>query len=530
MSRNQTVFLERAARPAGAPPAGVRPHEGVRVFSDYAGLSELRERCDVLVVGSGPGGAVVAKELAEAGRDVVLLEEGPPIAPKDMRLEAAESLQRLLREGGSRATRGNLFMPTMQAIALGGGSLVNSAISCRAPGWALEKWERRTGVELSEADLAPHYERVEAFLGVAPTDEPIQGERNLLFKRGCDALGLSSEPTPRNVRGCKGSGECFTGCRNQAKQSTDVSYVPAALAAGARVLTSTRVEAVLTQGRRAVGVRGHVVEPFTGKVGAPFEVHADVVVLAAGCMQTPVILERSGLGGGWVGRDLQLHPGLAVMGVFPDEVAPWKGATQGYHSLHFLQSHGIKLEVLWSPPSVLAARLPGLGSDYQRTLLDYRRMAPFDVIVATERSTGRVRAKRSGFDPDIEFHFDQSDFDRLQEGVAILSDICWAAGAEAILPGLHGVPDVLSSKREAELLRKAKLAPRDSISAANHAMGTTRMSARAEDGVVDAWGRMHGVDGLYIADTGIFAGSPAVNPMLTVMALADRIALGLASS
>jgi choline dehydrogenase-like flavoprotein len=510
---------------AGDDPAELDPpHRGVKVFADYR--EDLRLSCEVLVVGSGPGGAVVAKELAEAGRDVILLEEGPPFGIKDFRQEAGESLHRTLREGGMRASRGNMYMPTMQAIALGGGSLVNSAICARAPEWVLEKWADRVGSAAITAEaLAPHFERVEATLGVAPTPMEVQGDRNLRFKRGCDALGISSEPTHRNVQGCKGSGECFTGCRNGAKRSTDVSYVPLAMSAGARVFTSVRAEQVVASGRRATGMRGHVVEPFTGRETHAVDVQADTVVLAAGCMATPVILQKSGLEGrgGWVGRELQLHPGLAIMAIFPEPVDPWKGATQGYHSLHFLRE-GMKLEVLWSPPAVLAARFPGLGHAYQRHLTTYNRMAPFDVIVAADHSRGTVRARRRGMDPDLRFDFDQRDVDLIQRGLGILSDICWAAGAEAILPGLHGVAERIESKQEADVLRTKRLEGKDTIAAANHAFGSTRMSAKPEDGVVDQHGRCHHLDNVYVADTGIFPGSPAVNPMLTCMALADMIA------
>jgi hypothetical protein len=216
------------------------------------------------------------------------------------------------------------------------------------------------------------------------------------------------------------------------------------------------------------------------------------------------------------------------MAIYDEPIDPWHGATQGYHSLHYLKDK-IKLEVLWAPPAVLAARLPGIGHDYQRTLLQYDRMAPFDVIIAADRSHGTVRARRSGFDPDLTFHFDDADMALLQRGLAILSDICWASGAVGILPGLHGVPEVLESRAEAEVLRTKKLAVADTISAANHAFGTTRMSCRQEDGVVDEEGRVHWLDNVYIADTGIFAGSPGVNPMLTVMAMADRIAQGIAA-
>jgi choline dehydrogenase-like flavoprotein len=510
-----------------APPALDEAHRGVRVFADYSG--DLRLSCQVVVIGSGPGGAVVAKELAEAGRDVVLLEEGPPFGVKDFRQEAGSSMRRTLREGGTRSMRGNLFIPTMQAIALGGGSLINSAICCRSPGWVFEDWAERTGTAaISREALDPHYARVERFLGVEPTDMEAQGRRNLLFKHGCDALGISSEPTPRNARGCKGSGECFTGCRNRAKQSTDVSYVPAAIRAGARVLTSVRAEGIVTRGRRATGVRARVVEPFTGRESHAVEVSADLVVLAAGCMATPLLLMRSGLGGAHVGNHLQLHPGLAIMGIFPEPVDPWDGATQGYHSLHFLDE-GLKLEVLWAPPAVLAARFPGMGLDFKEHLTTYNRMAPFDVIAVADRSRGTVRPRRGGLEPDIRFDLDPQDFALLQRGLGILSDILWAAGAESILPGLHGVPERIHSKEQADVLRTRRLEGRDTVTAANHVFGTTRMSRRPEDGVVDEDGRCHELDNLYIADTGLFPGSPAVNPMLTCMALADRIAQRIAS-
>jgi choline dehydrogenase-like flavoprotein len=156
-------------------------------------------------------------------------------------------------------------------------------------------------------------------------------------------------------------------------------------------------------------------------------------------------------------------------------------------------------------------------------------MAPFDVIIAAERSRGTVRARRSGWDPDLTFHFDDADVALIQRGLGVLSDICWASGAVGILPGIHGVPELIESKEEAEVLRTRKLTAADLLSAANHAFGTTRMSRRAEDGVVDEDGRCHELDNLYVADTGIFAGSPVVNPMLTCMALADRVAQGIAA-
>ena len=193
-------------------------------FADYQ--AEISDTADMIVVGSGPGGAVVAKELAELGHEVILLEEGPPFRPKDFTPDAGASMCRLYREAGMRAARGKSMFPTMQAIALGGGSVVNSAIAVRPPDWVFEKWSETSGISLDMPEFSKNFQRVEDFLGIEKTSEDALHERNLLFK-GCDALGISSEPCPRNVKKCKASGECFSGCRAGAKQSTDVSYVPA---------------------------------------------------------------------------------------------------------------------------------------------------------------------------------------------------------------------------------------------------------------------------------------------------------------
>ncbi len=504
--------------------------EQLRVFAQYD--RDLTEEAEVAVVGSGPGGAVVAKELAEAGRRVVLLEEGPPFVPGDFELDGGLSMARTMREGGLRTTRGTV-MPTMQAIALGGGSLVNSAICVRAPDFVLERWCRDFSLErTTRADLDPHYDAVGEFLGIQPTPEEVLGRRNLLFREGCEALGYSCEPISRNVRGCRGSGECFTGCRARAKQSTDISYVPAALRFGARVLTSVRCEAIRAQGRRALGVEGRVVEPFTGRPSHRVRVNAKAVVLAAGCMATPVLLQRSGNlanRSGQVGENLQFHPGVAVMGVFPDPVHPQFGATQGYQSLQFLRE-GFKLETLWAPPAILAVRLPGSGIVLKDRLSVVPYSAIWDGIGSCTRSLGRVRARRFGsLDPKLAWHLHPDDVPILARALFALAEIFLAAGAHTLIPGVHGLPPEMHSLREAEVLRRHPIKPTDLVLGGNHAFCTTRMHGDPARGVVDESGRCHDFENLYVADTGVFPQCPSVNPMWTAMALAHRTAHTLAA-
>ena len=502
----------------------------VRVFAQID--RDVEESCDVAVVGSGPGGAVVAKELAEAGRRVVLLEEGPPFTPDDFELEGTRSMTRTMREAGLRTTRGTV-MPTMQAICLGGGSLVNSAICVRSPEKTLDAWCADYELERTRrADLAPHYDAVAAFLGIAPTPENVLGARNLLFKRACDALGYSSEPIARNVRGCRGSGECFTGCRSRAKQSMDLSYVPAAIRAGALVLTSAQVQQVLTDGARASGVAGRFVAPFSGRPSHAFRVRAKAVVLAAGCMATPVLLRRSGNlanASAQVGENLQFHPGVAAMGVFPEPTHPQFGATQGYQSLHFV-GEGFKLETLWTPPGLLAVRVPGFGHALKRELAEIPFCAEWDAIASCNRSLGRVVPRRRSLDPVLFWRFHPDDFQILVRALGVLVEMLFAAGAKKVIHGVHGLPDAFCVPEEVETLRTRRIGPTDLVCAANHAFSTTRMHGDPRRGVVDELGRCHGFDNLYVADSGVLPRSPSVNPMFTTMALAHRTARAIAAS
>ena len=501
----------------------------LRVFADYD--RDFVEEADVVVVGSGPSGSVVAHELASVGRRVVLVEEGPPFTPADFVRDANVSMARTMREAGLRSPVGS-FMPILQAICLGGGSLINSAMCVRPPAFVFDEWSTRFDLaHTTRADLDPHFDAVGEFIGVAPTPDAVQGRRNLLFRDGCRALGYTSEPSDRNVRGCRGSGECFTGCRSRAKQSMDISYIPEAMRHGARVFTSLRVQRLMGIGRRVWGVEGQVVEPFTGRASHTFKINARLVVLAAGCMGTPVLLQKSGdmaNGSRQVGQNLQFHPGAAVGALYPEPVDPLFGGTQSYQSLQFLRE-GFKLETMWSSPAALAVRTPGFGEGLVRRLADLDRTVIWDGIASTHRSIGSVRARFEGMDPVIRWKLDPDDAQILVRAIHELARIHFAAGATTVLPGIDGFPEELHSLEEADALAQHVVRPGDLTIASSHVFCTTRMHGDPRLGVVDEFGRCHDMDNLYIADTGIFPRCPSVNPMFTTMALAHRQAQALKS-
>ncbi len=503
------------------------PADALRVFADYD--RDFVEEADVVVVGSGPSGSVVAHELAAAGHRVALVEEGPPFTPSEFVRDSNVSMARTLREGGLRSPVGT-FMPILQAICLGGGSLVNSAMCLRPPAFVFDGWSERFELErTTRADLDPHFDAVADFLGIAPTPDAVQGPRNLLFRDGCKALGYASEPSERNVQGCVGSGECFTGCRSRAKQSMDITYVPESMRHGARVFTSLQVQRVMGAGRRVWGVEGQVVEPFTGRPGPKFRINARLVVLAAGCMATPVLLQKSGdmaNDSRQVGQNLQMHPGCAVGGIYPEPVDPLFGATQSYQSLEFLRE-GFKLETMWSSPAALAVRAPGLGAELVGRLSELDRTVIWDGIASANRSLGRVSARFDSMDPVIRWKLHPEDAGILIRAIHELVKIHFAAGAERVMPGIGGLPDEFDAVEQADVLADWKVRPGDLTTASSHLFCTTRMHGDPKQGVVDELGHCYGMDNLYIADTGTFPACPSVNPMFTVLALAHRQAQAL---
>lgn len=487
--------------------------------ADYDGDLELE--CDVVVVGSGPGGTLAAVELAKAGKRVILIEAGPKVRQGDTRRDAGLVLSRYFFYGGMRNTQGNLIMPNMQARNLGGGSVWNSAICMRMPKFALEKWESEHGLRLSDGQLDRHFLAVETFLGVRPTAAAVMGPRNDLFAQACEKIGAAAVPTARNEKGCRGSAECFTYCPSGAKQSVDRRGVPELLELGGVVLTSVAIELVVTKGRKAIGVRGVVINPTTKKKSYRINVKAPITVMAAGCLATPEILLKSELGNKRVGENLRFHPGSMVMGQFDHEIEPWSGATQGVHCLDYLKQ-GIKLEALWATSGLMAGRFPGLGQPLQSLLKNYRTMCAWDSWVSGEDSVGSVRVKR-GQRADLIYNVGQKDCDRMAESMALLCEMFFSVGATKVMTGVVGLPSPSSDRSIIDTLRRRKFGPTELALASNHIFGTTAMGVDPKRHAVSPTGALYDADNLYVCDTGLLPATPGANPMLPTMALVHQI-------
>ena len=468
------------------------------------------------MIGSGPGGAIAALELAKAGKSVIMLEAGPKVRQGDTRRDAGQVLNRYFFYGGMRSTRGNTVMPSMQPRNLGGGSVWNSAICMRLPQFVLDRWEADHGLKgFSTGSLDRHFDAVESFMGVKPVADNVMGPRNELFAQACNNVGFNATRIRRNENGCKGSGECFTLCPNDAKYSTDRRGIPELLELDGTVFTSVGAHELIKDGRRVQGVRGFVVDPISYKRSHKVEIRAKVTVLAAGALATPEILQRSNVGNKMVGQNLRFHPGGMVMGQFDHDIEPWSGATQGFHCLDFMQD-GIKLESLWATSSLMGCRFPGFGYELQGLLKNYRRMCSWDVWVSGEDSIGHIRRRR-GQRADIVYNIGQGEADRMTEGMAKLCEMFFSVDATAVMVGINGLSRPTSDRSVIDKLRDTKFTVKDVPFASNHIFGATAMGDDPRRHAVDPTGALYEAENLYICDTGILPSTPGANPMLPMM-------------
>jgi len=465
---------------------------------------------DFCVIGAGAGGAVAAAELAEGGASVVLLEQGPEHRADDFTARPPEMLARLYRDAGQTTTVGRPPIGLPLGRGIGGTTLINSGTCFRTPKAVLERWASEFGLELDEESLRPSFERVERALSVTEVPAELAGRNAEIARRGAERLGWSHGYLRRNAVGCIGSGICAYGCPTSAKQHVGITYVPRAEAAGARVVTGADVRRILVAGGRARGIEARSAE------GELLTVEAPTVIVAAGSIYTPLLLERNELGrrSGQLGRNLSLHPATAAFGLMDEVVDMAHGVPQSFFVDEF-SDEGIMLEGIAGPPAHVAMALPLSGTKHAEAMASYRSLAQFGLMVS-DSSRGRVRAVAGR--PVIRYDVDDADADRFRKGIARLHELFTAAGArEVYLPLPRGTKPAEARRRDLKLM-------------AFHPLGTGRADARPTHGVVDGDLALHGVEGVYVADGSVVPSSLGVNPQITIMALATRLAFHLLDS
>lgn len=499
-------------------------------------------RADVVVIGSGAGGAVAAARLAEAGRDVVLIERGRWVESADFTEREHEIGADLFADRAMRTTDDQSFT-LLQGGALGGGTTVNWMLMLRTPDHVLDEWVRDHGTEgMTPADMRAVFDRIEQETHATVVPDDAHNPPNRMLIDGARALGWHVAAARINARNCVRAGTCSLGCRYGAKQSTAQVYIPRALAAGARVITDAAVSHIVRTKRDSGSgsppqkrVYATVRAP-DGRARAEVLIDAATVVLAAGAVETPLILQRSGLGGGGVGRFLRLHPTTAVLARMPNVTYPLAGAPQTSVCAEFAgkaHGYGYWIECPALTPGLAAAAVGGVGAEHHAWLARLPNLAALIALVrdgagaAYADSYGSVTLGRGGA-PRIRYRLGTLDAQHLRESIVASARIALAGGAQEVLT-LHARPLTLRGERDFPAVLAASVAANDLTLFSAHVNGTCRIGRDKRHAGVLPNGQVFGQRGLYVMDGSLLPTAPGVNPQETIYALATVLSERLAN-
>ncbi len=486
--------------------------------------------CDVVVIGSGAGGGVVAGELAMAGKRVVVLEKGGYNSEADFTYQEAQATPELYLKRGLLSTK-DLSMFILAGSTLGGGTIVNWNTSFRTPDDVLEEWARISGLpEFTGQALQDSFAAVEQRMQVNTENSQHNTQNQLLFD-GSVALGYHAGVIRRNAVGCEQRcGACGFGCRYACKQSTMKTYLQDAYDNGARIVVRCSVDKVLIEDGKAVGVEATALDVESGKT-YKVTVRAKVVVLAAGTIHSPAVLLRSEVENKHIGKHLKLHPVSTVSGIYPQRVYPWKGVMQSAYNdefSHLHENYGYKLEAAPAHPGLIGLTTPWYGArEYRESMLDAPNLATI-IVLTRDKGEGTVTTDRDG-EPVVDYTTSAYDRQHLLHGLRTSARVHFAAGAQAVLSlqnkknRVDRFADGTVSMRDLSdfdaRLEQYGIGPNRMMMFSAHQMGTCRMGVDPKTSVTDEHGEVHGVKGLFVCDGSLFPAASGVNPMLSIMAL-----------
>lgn len=482
---------------------------------------------DVVVIGTGAGGAAAAYELASRGLAVVMIEEGEYYDRSHFNGRLTELIPKLYRGLGATTALGNVTIPVPIGRNVGGTTTINSGTCLRTPQAILARWRDEFGLtDITDDAMAPWFDSVEEVLQVQQADSRYVGEIGNVIASGARQLGLSQvDNLQRNASGCDGQGLCQFGCPSDAKQSTNVSYVPRALDRGAFLFTGFRARQLLRHGNAMRGV----LASGTGSAGRPITltIKSRQVVVAMGSLMTPQFLQHNGVRNPHLGRHLTIHPAGVVNARFADRhFANSQTIPQGFGISDFAEQ-GLMFEG-GTIPFIGHGLFSNLyGAEFVSFCEQYQHTAYFGFMVR-DSSEGRVRRGPHRDLPWISYHMNDSDFQLFLKGIDTLARIYFAAGArEVMIPGLNRLVRLRNTDELARFMSR-RHKPKDFLMSAYHPLGTARIATDARRGVCGADHQVFGWPGLYVMDGSNVPSSLGVNPQVTIMALVARAAAALA--
>jgi len=488
-----------------------------------------RRSYDIVIVGSGAGGGTAAQELSslcQQGVRIAVLEKGPKLRDEEFTGRELEMAQALYEDGGGFLTA-ERTMTLAFGSAYGGSTAVYTGTSLLPPQRILERWNVP---QLTFTDVEQRARKFAAENNVHFVEDELLNENNRLFIEGCRRLDYHVQQFPVNLKGCRGSSLCNLGCPNQAKQGTNRVQLPRAERNGVEVITRCEV---LRIGEKTVFARVHV-KPTDGK-GEPsswepgeYEIAAKVIVVCAGAVHSPALLMRSGLARRLprLGHGFTCHPAIIMVAEHNRAITNFVGHPKSFYLDQFAESDRFLLETCMYFPFTTAKAMAGFGAEHSRFMHAFARLQMILVLACDEADAhNRVSVDGSGR-PVVHYRFTPEARKGLVRGAITSAKIFFAAGAVRVHLPIAQISAIESA--EADRLNQIAEHPdfkpgKLSVSAA-HLQGGCAMGRCAKDSVTDAYGHVHGIPWLFVADASLFPNSLEINPYLTIMALADRVA------
>jgi len=476
---------------------------------------------DVVVIGSGAGGGVVAAELAAAGQHVIVLEKGGYSNEADFDGAEYKAFRDLYEKRGILTTD-DVGIVVLAGSSLGGGTTINWTASLPTPAHILREWETELGVSGAagpewQASLEAVSERIHV-----TTEYSDQNRQNSLLREGSEALGYSWRTLARNVNNCDDCGYCGFGCRFGAKQSALLTYLQDAHENGTDIITNCYAERLMISEGKVTGVEATV-------NGHAVRIHSPRVVLAAGSIHSPAFLKRSGLSNSNIGNHLHLHPVPAAFGIFDEPVEAWKGTMQSIACNEFEDmndGYGFVVEVPPVHPGLAAPGIPWKDSKSHHELMTQVGNMAFFFALVRDRDGGRVEVDDQG-NPVLNYTLSKHDAATVVKGAKELVNLMVAAGAQKVGGIYNSAEPVSVSSAEDLALYHDRIDQRGYVANdmglfSAHQMSSCRMGGNASMAAFDPEGESYEVKNLFIADASALPSAPGVNPMISIMGLAHR--------
>ncbi|OGQ16758.1 MAG: hypothetical protein A3B70_04140 [Deltaproteobacteria bacterium RIFCSPHIGHO2_02_FULL_40_11] len=466
-------------------------------------MNDQKLKFDILVIGSGAGGALAAYGLQKQGFNVCMLEKGPWAKQN---LKEVRAFTHYYKDQGLVGAFGNSFIGVPTGEVVGGTTKINSGTCFDTPKEIVDTWQKHYKMNIAYDELSPHFKTLRELLHISPVPTENMAKGNLFFQKGIEALGYKNHfPLHRAAKACTGSGRCCFICPKDAKQSTDVSIIPNFLKEGGTLFSQTEVTGIEEQKE---GVR------ITCKTSA---LQAKKLIISAGSLSTPILIRKNKLGTHWkkAGLGLTIHPASKVFGEFLEPVYGWRGVPQalGFKHPNFPT---LSFEGVFTPPALSGLVMPLEGKRLRGWLEKYDHVGSFGVMLK-DTNTGWVRAF-PGIGPLLHYSLHPNDFKNLIEGLRFIGLSYLASGAKRILLPISGIQNEFESFEALKQFNFSKMRPSQLYSMGFHPLGTCGMGR-----VVDSHLKLIGSNHIYVCDGSVVPTSLGVNPQITIMALALRL-------